>query len=352
MTVSNERLDEMLAGLEGLPVSPWLRWDDGPGHDLCIADGRGYNANVAFWRGGGRVASLGIIANHIERCDPDTMRSILTELRDRRASPSGVAVKGLAVDGEEEHQIENLRFKAFRTNSPEDRQAYFHAVSKWFQHRHYRYATSPHSITPEGGDHFADAGNKVLAPPAPTGEAEPVADNDQGWLIYKDGRGWYRPDAQGYTNDTMEAGRYSHEDALSYAHPNGWDGPRDEITIRHESDIVERIDKAVASLASPVHNGAAVSEEFLGNWRKGVRDCWDEDECPPWGVVEGHIDYLINLIRDRPVSPLKRLAGVTDEMVDHAQIAAAKSSGAVLSPLRDFAMRAALLAALEGGSQT
>lgn len=58
-----------------------------------------------------------------------------------------------------------------------------------------------------------------------------------GWLIHKAGRGWYRPNAQGYTSDTAQAGRYSHEDALSYSHPNGWDGPRDEITIRHESEV-------------------------------------------------------------------------------------------------------------------
>lgn len=40
--------------------------------------------------------------------------------------------------GEEERRIEDLRLKAFRTNDPEDRQAYLDAVSKWFQHRHYR----------------------------------------------------------------------------------------------------------------------------------------------------------------------------------------------------------------------
>lgn len=68
-------------------------------------------------------------------------------------------------------------------------------------------------------------------------------EHEQGWLIYKAGRGWYRPDAQGYTNDHRQAGRYSYMDALSYSHPNGSSGPRDEITIRHESDFVERLDK-------------------------------------------------------------------------------------------------------------
>lgn len=59
-----------------------------------------------------------------------------------------------------------------------------------------------------------------------------------GWLIHKAGRGWYRPAAQGYTNDPMQAGRYSHEEALSYSHPNGWDGPRDGITVKHESELL------------------------------------------------------------------------------------------------------------------
>jgi hypothetical protein len=31
-----------------------------------------------------------------------------------------------------------------------------------------------------------------------------------GWLIYKAGRGYYRPNAQGYTNDPAEAGRYDY----------------------------------------------------------------------------------------------------------------------------------------------
>lgn len=58
-----------------------------------------------------------------------------------------------------------------------------------------------------------------------------------GWLIHKAGRGWYRPQAQGYTNDTAEAGRYSHKEAMTYSHPNGWDQQRDGITIKHESEV-------------------------------------------------------------------------------------------------------------------
>lgn len=38
----------------------------------------------------------------------------------------------------EEAAIDELRLKAFKTNSEADREAYFDAVSKWFQDRHLR----------------------------------------------------------------------------------------------------------------------------------------------------------------------------------------------------------------------
>jgi len=48
-------------------------------------------------------------------------------------------VAGAAPDGDVEREIDALRLKAFRTNAPSDREAYFMATSKWFQDRHYRY---------------------------------------------------------------------------------------------------------------------------------------------------------------------------------------------------------------------
>lgn len=53
------------------------------------------------------------------------------------------------------------------------------------------------------------------------------------YLIRKGGA-YYRPNAQGYTRNRIEAGRYTLEDAISYSHPNGPDGPRDGIT--YEAD--------------------------------------------------------------------------------------------------------------------
>lgn len=61
--------------------------------------------------------------------------------------------------------------------------------------------------------------------------------HEHGYLIFKSGRGYYRPEAQGYTLSADDAGRFSLEDAITYSHPNGPDGPRDGITYKHESEI-------------------------------------------------------------------------------------------------------------------
>lgn len=60
---------------------------------------------------------------------------------------------------------------------------------------------------------------------------------EEGWLIHKAGRGWYRPNAEGYTMFPAEAGRYSRDKAIRYSHPNGLDGPRDGMTIKHASEV-------------------------------------------------------------------------------------------------------------------
>lgn len=57
------------------------------------------------------------------------------------------------------------------------------------------------------------------------------------FLIFKAGRGWYRPDSQGYTPFKFDAGRYTEQDAISITHPNGEDGPRDGMYYRHESQV-------------------------------------------------------------------------------------------------------------------
>ena len=64
------------------------------------------------------------------------------------------------------------------------------------------------------------------------------------WLIYKNGRGWYRPNAQGYTNAVAEAGRYTYADAMKHSHPNGPEGPRDGMKIKHIENVLK--DEAAA----------------------------------------------------------------------------------------------------------
>ena len=61
--------------------------------------------------------------------------------------------------------------------------------------------------------------------------------HENGYLIHKSGRGWYCPEAKGYTLSADEAGRFTRRDAISLSHPNGADGPRDGISFRHESEI-------------------------------------------------------------------------------------------------------------------
>lgn len=60
---------------------------------------------------------------------------------------------------------------------------------------------------------------------------------ETGYLIHKAGRGWYRPEAEGYTLNSDEAGRFSLSDANAHSYPNGLSGPRDGITYTHESKV-------------------------------------------------------------------------------------------------------------------
>jgi hypothetical protein len=71
-----------------------------------------------------------------------------------------------------------------------------------------------------------------------------MPDNDQArtlreqrYLIRKGGY-FYRPNAQGYTTCKHEAGRYTIDEAVFYTHPNGLNGPRDELS--YEPDILAR----------------------------------------------------------------------------------------------------------------
>ena len=85
--VSNERLAEMLAGLEGVTPGPW----DTRANLVRAIDGD--DAIPIFesrmpWKKHRHTRTVvnqeWHNLNHIARCDPDTMRSILTELQHLR----------------------------------------------------------------------------------------------------------------------------------------------------------------------------------------------------------------------------------------------------------------------------
>ena len=105
--VSPERVAEMLAGLEGVTPGPWRYYIPDPGYtdDYVVTDHPDHAPDeksrfrhlVATTEG----ASLGQQATgqHIARMDPDTIRSILTELqalRDRKVEVTNEMVERLA----------------------------------------------------------------------------------------------------------------------------------------------------------------------------------------------------------------------------------------------------------------
>ncbi|MBB4859679.1 hypothetical protein HNO88_003008 [Novosphingobium chloroacetimidivorans] len=60
------------------------------------------------------------------------------------------------------------------------------------------------------------------------------------YLIRKGGA-YYRPNAEGYTNDRRRAGRFTLAEAISHSHPNGPDGPRDGITYEAAPAVGGRV---------------------------------------------------------------------------------------------------------------
>jgi hypothetical protein len=65
---------------------------------------------------------------------------------------------------------------------------------------------------------------------------EPTDRDREVYLVRKGGY-FYRPNAQGYTSNPDEAGRYTWEEAWKHSHPNGDDGPCDGIDIVHVREV-------------------------------------------------------------------------------------------------------------------
>jgi len=112
--ISEELLAEMLAGLEGVTPGPWYTtgapWFSGndgvlagsPDGNIAylIADcDDGMNPRNEYVEGHGPfpLGDKDADAAHIARCDPDTIRAIITELQDRRSAPAVVTERNTAV---------------------------------------------------------------------------------------------------------------------------------------------------------------------------------------------------------------------------------------------------------------
>jgi hypothetical protein len=101
------------------------------------------------------------------------------------------------------------------------------------------------------------------------------------YLIRKGGA-YYRPKAEGYTRDRLEAGRFTLEEAISHSHPNGPDGPRDGIT--YEADNGGFI---VSAHAGEVH------EDSCDAMQRPRADCTC---CPAPAPDRGEVETLARIL--------------------------------------------------------
>ena len=81
------------------------------------------------------------------------------------------------------------------------------------------------------------------------------------YLIRKGGC-FYRPKSQGYTSSPLEAGVYTLKQAIRETHPNGPDGPRDELSYHHRSEFpeLEQITQHSRTLIAAAQASEAASE--------------------------------------------------------------------------------------------
>jgi len=100
---------------------------------------------------------------------------------------------------------------------------------------------------------------------------------EDGYLIRKSGV-FYRPDSCGYTRAKAEAGRYSLKDAIDITHPNGPDGPRDNMRYIHESEVLDpradlsdAKDKRIEELEALAHKLAS-DPDYTAAYVAGVAD--------------------------------------------------------------------------------
>lgn len=86
-------------------------------------------------------------------------------------------------------------------------------------------------------------------------------DAPHSYLIVKRGA-YYRPMCQGYTASAIQAGRYTLAEAERYTHPNGPDGPRDDMRYIHEDDVNCEDWKAYRALRTALAASSARAAEL------------------------------------------------------------------------------------------
>jgi len=90
MNITSEQLDEMLAGCEGVTRGTWRSMPIGNGsnfEDVVVSGHRGPGKTIS-------CAASPRDAAHIANCDPDTIRALITELKELRAREA-VAVSNI-----------------------------------------------------------------------------------------------------------------------------------------------------------------------------------------------------------------------------------------------------------------
>ena len=97
----------------------------------------------------------------------------------------------------------------------------------------------------------------------PKTDHTPTVSKEARYFIRKGGA-YYRPNAEGYTRDTAEAGRFTLDEAIAHSHPNGPDGPRDGI------DYIE------AHLRTPATDTKAMRQRVVEECAAFVR-AWNGD---------------------------------------------------------------------------
>lgn len=113
-TITDERLAEIINGCDGVSPGPWSSTIMEIGSDEAIVRSAGFV--VATTRIGEKPGRYGLNADHIARLDPQTVRSLLTELQHRREAEAGAPEGWVLVPREPTQEMIGAGLKKNATN--------------------------------------------------------------------------------------------------------------------------------------------------------------------------------------------------------------------------------------------